>query len=74
MTAPLSSPAAARGFRLPRLLLPRPGVDLTRWAVVACDQYTSEPAPETSPGALSPGWPSAGVMAYRATAASLALN
>lgn len=31
------------GFRLPRLCLPAPGVDLARWAVVACDQYTSEP-------------------------------
>lgn len=31
------------GVRLPRLCLPRPGVDLSRWAVVACDQYTSEP-------------------------------
>jgi hypothetical protein len=31
------------GFRLPRLCLPRPGIDLARWAVVACDQYTSEP-------------------------------
>ena len=32
------------GFRLPRLCLPRPGLDLKKWAVVACDQYTSEPA------------------------------
>jgi Protein of unknown function (DUF1015) len=31
------------GFRLPRLLLPRPGIDLKKWAVIACDQYTSEP-------------------------------
>lgn len=30
-------------FRAPRTCLPRPGVDLQRWAVVACDQYTSEP-------------------------------
>jgi len=30
-------------FRLPRLLLPRPGTDLTKWAVIACDQYTSQP-------------------------------
>jgi len=30
-------------FRLPRILLPRPGIDLSRWAVIACDQYTSEP-------------------------------
>jgi hypothetical protein len=31
------------GFRLPRLCLPRPGIDLRKWAVVACDQYTAEP-------------------------------
>jgi hypothetical protein len=34
---------ADTGFRLPRICLPRPGIDLSRWAVVACDQYTSEP-------------------------------
>lgn len=28
---------------VPEILLPRSGVDLTRWAVIACDQYTSEP-------------------------------
>ena len=31
------------GYRLPRMLLPRPGIDLRKWAVIACDQYTSEP-------------------------------
>jgi hypothetical protein len=31
-----------RGFRLPHLLLPRAGIDLRRWAVIACDQHTSE--------------------------------
>jgi hypothetical protein len=31
------------GFRLPRLCLPRRGTDLAKWAVIACDQYTSEP-------------------------------
>jgi hypothetical protein len=30
-------------FRLPRILLPRPGVDLAKWAVIACDQHTAEP-------------------------------
>jgi hypothetical protein len=30
-------------FRLSRILLPRPGIDLAKWAVIACDQYTSEP-------------------------------
>ncbi len=27
----------------PEVLLPKPGIDLTKWAVIACDQYTSEP-------------------------------
>ncbi len=40
MTTETPSPT---GFRLPRLLLPRPGIDLRKWAVIACDQYTSEP-------------------------------
>ena len=34
---------AHTGFRLPRICLPRPGIDLKKWAVVACDQYTAEP-------------------------------
>ena len=25
------------------ILLPRPGIDLSRWAVVACDQFTAQP-------------------------------
>ncbi len=28
---------------LPEILLPKKGTDLARWAVVACDQYTSQP-------------------------------
>jgi hypothetical protein len=28
---------------VPDVLLPGPGCDLSRWAVIACDQYTSEP-------------------------------
>lgn len=32
------------GFQVPRICLPRPGIDLRKWAVVACDQHTSEPA------------------------------
>ena len=34
---------ASLGVCLPRILLPRRGIDLAKWAVVACDQYTSEP-------------------------------
>jgi uncharacterized protein (DUF1015 family) len=29
-------------LRVPQILLPRQGIDLTKWAVVACDQYTSQ--------------------------------
>ena len=29
--------------RIPRILMPKDGVDLSKWAVVACDQYTSQP-------------------------------
>lgn len=31
------------GIQVPDVLLPKPGIDLTRWAVIACDQFTSEP-------------------------------
>ncbi len=28
---------------VPRILLPRPDIDLGKWAVIACDQHTSDP-------------------------------
>lgn len=31
------------GLGIPKFLLPRKDVDLSRWAVIACDQFTSEP-------------------------------
>ena len=31
------------GFAVPDILLPQQGTDLKKWAVIACDQYTSEP-------------------------------
>jgi len=31
------------GFQVPQVYLPKPEIDLTKWAVIACDQYTSEP-------------------------------
>jgi len=31
------------GIQVPRIYLPRPGVDLGKWAVIACDQFTSQP-------------------------------
>jgi len=32
------------GIHIPQVVLPKAGTDLQKWAVVACDQYTSEPA------------------------------
>ncbi len=31
------------GVELPRIMLPNKCVDMSKWSVVACDQYTSEP-------------------------------
>jgi uncharacterized protein (DUF1015 family) len=31
------------GLKVPNILLPNKDIDYTKWAVVACDQYTSEP-------------------------------
>ncbi|MBQ0070422.1 MAG: DUF1015 family protein, partial [Spirochaetales bacterium] len=31
------------GLKAPDILLPKKGTDLKKWAVVACDQYTSQP-------------------------------
>jgi len=28
---------------IPNILLPRQGTDLAKWAVIACDQFTSQP-------------------------------
>ena len=33
----------AFGVDIPEILLPARGTDLTKWAVIACDQYTSQP-------------------------------
>lgn len=35
---------AKYGLRIPRILLPQAGTDMTRWSVLSCDQYTSQPA------------------------------
>ncbi len=34
---------AELGIGIPEVLLPNPRIDLAKWPVVACDQYTSEP-------------------------------
>ncbi len=31
------------GVQVPKILLPKKGTDMQRWAVIACDQYTSDP-------------------------------
>jgi hypothetical protein len=31
------------GVQIPQVLLPKAGIDLHRWAVIACDQFTSQP-------------------------------
>lgn len=31
------------GIQIPQVYLPKPGVDFQKWAVIACDQFTSEP-------------------------------
>ncbi|MEJ2201652.1 MAG: DUF1015 domain-containing protein [Desulfuromonadaceae bacterium] len=36
-------PFAKIALQVPTILLPQNGLDLTRWAVIACDQYTSQP-------------------------------
>jgi hypothetical protein len=31
------------GIQIPQVFLPKPGTDYTKWAVIACDQFTSQP-------------------------------
>jgi hypothetical protein len=31
------------GIQIPQIFLPKPGIDLQKWSVIACDQFTSEP-------------------------------
>ena len=31
------------GIQIPQVYLPKQGTDLTKWAVIACDQFTSQP-------------------------------
>ncbi|GHV42113.1 hypothetical protein AGMMS49546_19680 [Spirochaetia bacterium] len=33
---------AALGLKVPEILLPREGIDLRKWAVIACDQFTQD--------------------------------
>lgn len=46
------------GVQVADILLPRPGVDLSKWAVIACDQFTSQPEYWRQVEALTAGVPS----------------
>jgi hypothetical protein len=39
----VSNDFASLGIHIPEILLPNKQVDLAKWSVVACDQYTSQP-------------------------------
>ncbi len=43
MSGSIPERLARVGVHVPRILLPASSVDLYRWAVIACDQHTSEP-------------------------------
>ena len=41
--AEINQPAASLGISVPSICLPKPKADFYKWAVVACDQFTSQP-------------------------------
>jgi hypothetical protein len=43
MTTKSVQALASVGLSLPRLLLPAPNIDLTRFSVIACDQFSAQP-------------------------------
>jgi uncharacterized protein (DUF1015 family) len=45
-------------LKIPEVLLPQPNIDLTKWAVVACDQFTSQPEYWEQVAAVTAGSPS----------------
>jgi hypothetical protein len=49
---------AKLALQVPTILLPKEGIDLSRWAVIACDQYTSEPEYWATLDRLTAGQPS----------------
>jgi hypothetical protein len=38
----IQSQLAALGVKIPEILMPRKGIDLKKWAVIACDQFTQD--------------------------------
>ncbi|MDR1932991.1 MAG: DUF1015 domain-containing protein [Spirochaetales bacterium] len=47
------------GVLLPEILIPAAGIDIGEWAVIACDQYTSEPEYWNRAARIAEGKPSA---------------
>lgn len=47
-----------RYTRVPHIMMPKSGTDLSKWAVVACDQYTSQPDYWTKADEIVGGEPS----------------
>src|SRR5512147_1844834 len=46
------------GIQIPTVYLPKPGTDRTKWAVIACDQFTSQPEYWNEVGKIVDGAPS----------------
>lgn len=46
------------GIDIPRILVPQPDADWTAWAVLACDQYSSQPEYWREVGQITEGMPS----------------
>jgi uncharacterized protein (DUF1015 family) len=44
MNTPYTNRFASFGITVPEILVPRPGIDLESWSVIACDQYTQDRA------------------------------
>lgn len=52
------------GIAAPTIMMPKEGIDMNKWAVVACDQYTSEPEYWESVAELTSGSPSTGNLIF----------
>jgi hypothetical protein len=46
------------GIKAPAIMMPESGIDMKKWAVVACDQYTSEPEYWEEVASIASGSPS----------------
>ncbi|MCL1813883.1 MAG: DUF1015 domain-containing protein [Treponema sp.] len=55
----ISARLAALGVAVPDLLLPRQEIDLTKWAVIACDQHTQDRSYWEQARSIAEGSPSA---------------